>query len=398
MPNGPGGPYPWWAGAWAASTPGRWPAAIPGRSGRSSPWAAPTPCMTRGRTTPTVLTSASVSCTPPAASCPAASSGPGPSTCRRRRSTPAGTASCPGGRASSRRRRCTQNVEVRCSHVGFGVDPATLWLIADRLAVPAGQRVPFRPPLALRPLYPRPQMTGPAMAPRTATRPAPWAFAAPWGARGYVTDLDGPVHWVEFGAGPAARPGRAADRVRARPGRLAPELVPDRTRAGRQPPRGRAGPARVRPDPGHPRHVDRPAQRQAPRPVRPGGHRHAGDPGRELHGRADLHPADGRRAGHRPGPRADRSRAAAAPAGPRPAGGQPVPAVRAARPRRALRQDGHGPHAAATGRPARHRPLLRRPVPGRPGHAHRVDRAGRRAPEPAEHEPGTRPSWPRPGR
>src|SRR6516165_7546072 len=48
-----------------------------------------------------------------------------------------------------------QNVEVRCSHLGFGVDPATLWLIADRLAVPAGPRVPFRPPLALRPLYPR---------------------------------------------------------------------------------------------------------------------------------------------------------------------------------------------------------------------------------------------------
>jgi hypothetical protein len=51
-----------------------------------------------------------------------------------------------------------QNVEVRCSHLGFGVDPATLWLIADRLAVPdqgSGQRIPFRPPLALRPLYPR---------------------------------------------------------------------------------------------------------------------------------------------------------------------------------------------------------------------------------------------------
>src|SRR6185312_7459317 len=51
-----------------------------------------------------------------------------------------------------------QNVEVRCSHVGFGVDPATLWLIADRLAAPdqgPGQRVPFRPPLAFRPLYPR---------------------------------------------------------------------------------------------------------------------------------------------------------------------------------------------------------------------------------------------------
>jgi len=48
-----------------------------------------------------------------------------------------------------------QNVEVRCSHLGFGVDPATLWLIADRLAAPAGRQVPFRPPLPLRPLYPR---------------------------------------------------------------------------------------------------------------------------------------------------------------------------------------------------------------------------------------------------
>jgi pimeloyl-ACP methyl ester carboxylesterase len=32
----------------------------------------------------------------------------------------------------------------------------------------------------------------------TATRPARWAYAAPWGARGYITDLDGPVHWIEF--------------------------------------------------------------------------------------------------------------------------------------------------------------------------------------------------------
>ncbi len=50
-----------------------------------------------------------------------------------------------------------QNVEVRCSHLGFGVDPATLWLIADRLArptVPDGPRLPFRPPPLLRPLYP----------------------------------------------------------------------------------------------------------------------------------------------------------------------------------------------------------------------------------------------------
>jgi pimeloyl-ACP methyl ester carboxylesterase len=32
-------------------------------------------------------------------------------------------------------------------------------------------------------------------------RPAPWMFAAQWGARGHVSDLDGPVHWVEFPPG-----------------------------------------------------------------------------------------------------------------------------------------------------------------------------------------------------
>jgi hypothetical protein len=47
-----------------------------------------------------------------------------------------------------------QNVEVRCSHLGFGVDPATLWLIAHQLAVPPGQHRPFRPPPLLRPFYP----------------------------------------------------------------------------------------------------------------------------------------------------------------------------------------------------------------------------------------------------
>ena len=47
-----------------------------------------------------------------------------------------------------------QNVEVRCSHIGFGVDPATLWLVADRLAAPPGQHRPFRPPPLLRPFYP----------------------------------------------------------------------------------------------------------------------------------------------------------------------------------------------------------------------------------------------------
>ena len=59
-------------------------------------------------------------------------------------------------------------------------------------------------------------MTGPAMAPRiAATRPAPWAFAAPWGARGHITDLDGPVHWIEFGEDPGQ--GSAADRGRDEP-------------------------------------------------------------------------------------------------------------------------------------------------------------------------------------
>ena len=47
-----------------------------------------------------------------------------------------------------------ENVEVRCAHLGFGVDPATLWLVADRLAVPAGERRGFSPPPILRSLYP----------------------------------------------------------------------------------------------------------------------------------------------------------------------------------------------------------------------------------------------------
>jgi len=37
--------------------------------------------------------------------------------------------------------------------------------------------------------------------PPVGTVPAPDQFAAPWGARGFLTDLDGPVHWIEFGAG-----------------------------------------------------------------------------------------------------------------------------------------------------------------------------------------------------
>ena len=43
--------------------------------------------------------------------------------------------------------------------------------------------------------FPRPR---PAGATPAGTRPSRWDYAAPWGAHGYVTDLDGPVHWIEF--------------------------------------------------------------------------------------------------------------------------------------------------------------------------------------------------------
>lgn len=48
-----------------------------------------------------------------------------------------------------------ENIEVRCPHLGFGTDPATLWAVADRLAQPAGVQQTFRPPRWLTPLYPR---------------------------------------------------------------------------------------------------------------------------------------------------------------------------------------------------------------------------------------------------
>ena len=39
----------------------------------------------------------------------------------------------------------------------------------------------------------------PGLAKPALAKPAPWTFAAPWGARSYVSDLGGPVHWIEFG-------------------------------------------------------------------------------------------------------------------------------------------------------------------------------------------------------
>ena len=51
------------------------------------------------------------------------------------------------------------------------------------------------------------------------TSPAPAEFAAPWGARGYVTQLDGPVHWIEFGQdGPGIpRQGSAGKKLQGPP-------------------------------------------------------------------------------------------------------------------------------------------------------------------------------------
>jgi pimeloyl-ACP methyl ester carboxylesterase len=44
-----------------------------------------------------------------------------------------------------------ENVEVRGSHLGLGLNPAVLWLVADRLGMGEGAWTPFSPPVALRP-------------------------------------------------------------------------------------------------------------------------------------------------------------------------------------------------------------------------------------------------------
>ena len=47
-----------------------------------------------------------------------------------------------------------ENIAVVGSHLGFGYHPAVIWAVADRLAQPLGEWAPFRPPAALRPLFP----------------------------------------------------------------------------------------------------------------------------------------------------------------------------------------------------------------------------------------------------
>jgi pimeloyl-ACP methyl ester carboxylesterase len=49
-----------------------------------------------------------------------------------------------------------ENVEVPGSHCGLGHNPAAMWVVADRLAQPAGTWAPFTPPAFARHLYPTP--------------------------------------------------------------------------------------------------------------------------------------------------------------------------------------------------------------------------------------------------
>jgi pimeloyl-ACP methyl ester carboxylesterase len=49
-----------------------------------------------------------------------------------------------------------ENIAIHSSHLGLGHNPAAIWAVADRLAQPEHEWVPFRPPPVLRPLFPRP--------------------------------------------------------------------------------------------------------------------------------------------------------------------------------------------------------------------------------------------------
>lgn len=48
---------------------------------------------------------------------------------------------------------CRENIEVLSSHLGMICHPATLYVVADRLAQPQGQWKPFEPPAAARGFY-----------------------------------------------------------------------------------------------------------------------------------------------------------------------------------------------------------------------------------------------------
>ena len=51
--------------------------------------------------------------------------------------------------------RC-ENIAVMASHLGLGHHPAAIWAVADRLAQLEGTWKPFKAPLFLRPIFPKP--------------------------------------------------------------------------------------------------------------------------------------------------------------------------------------------------------------------------------------------------
>ncbi len=53
-------------------------------------------------------------------------------------------------------REHAENIEVRGSHIGMGLNPAAVVAVLDRLAQPEGDWRPFAPPPGLRSWYPKP--------------------------------------------------------------------------------------------------------------------------------------------------------------------------------------------------------------------------------------------------
>jgi pimeloyl-ACP methyl ester carboxylesterase len=69
-------------------------------------------------------------------------------------------------------REHAENIEVRGSHVGMGVNPAVIVAVLDRLGQPEGDWRPFAPPPGLRSWYPRPAGWHERRPPRRSTRAA----------------------------------------------------------------------------------------------------------------------------------------------------------------------------------------------------------------------------------
>ncbi|MEO1060432.1 MAG: alpha/beta hydrolase [Actinomycetota bacterium] len=66
--------------------------------------------------------------------------------------------------AATRVQGTGEDIEVRSSHLGLGVNVAAVYAVADRLALPGAELPEFRPPWALRAAYPDPHRRRPAAA------------------------------------------------------------------------------------------------------------------------------------------------------------------------------------------------------------------------------------------